>query len=86
MNSGSEANELALRLAKTFTNQQDIIALQVGYHGNTNACVEISSYKFDGPGGQGASPKVHIVPLPDNYRGFLLRHPAGLGNATAGPG
>ena len=70
VNSGSEANELALRLAKTYTNQQDIIALQVGYHGNTNACVEISSYKFDGPGGKGASPRVHVVPLPDTYRGL----------------
>lgn len=70
VNSGSEANELALRLAKTYTNQQDILALQVGYHGNTNACVEISSYKFDGPGGKGASPWVQVLPLPDTYRGL----------------
>ncbi|MDZ7647031.1 MAG: aminotransferase class III-fold pyridoxal phosphate-dependent enzyme [Cytophagales bacterium] len=48
VNSGSEANELALRLAKNYTNQTDILVSEVGYHGNTNACVEISSYKFDG--------------------------------------
>lgn len=70
VNSGSEANELALRLAKTYTGQKDILALQVGYHGNTNACVEASSYKFDGPGGGGAAPWVHILPLPDTYRGL----------------
>lgn len=70
VNSGSEANELALRLAKTYTGQKDVLALQVGYHGNTNACVEVSSYKFDGPGGKGATPWVHILPLPDTYRGL----------------
>lgn len=70
VNSGSEANELALRLAKTYTGQKDVIALEVGYHGNTNACIEVSSYKFDGPGGRGVSPNVHIAPLPDAYRGL----------------
>ncbi len=69
VNSGSEANELALRLAKTYTGQKDMIVSEVGYHGNTNACVEISSYKFDGPGGTGATPHIHVVPIPDVYRG-----------------
>ena len=53
VNSGSEANELALRMAKTFTGQKDMIAVEVGYHGNSNACIDISSYKFDGKGGKG---------------------------------
>lgn len=70
VNSGSEANELAMRLAKTYTNQKDMIVSEVGYHGNTNACVEISSYKFDGPGGKGAAPHIHVVPIPDVYRGI----------------
>ena len=69
VNSGSEANELALRMAKTATSQQDIIAVAVGYHGNTGACIDISSYKFDGKGGNGAPPHTHIVPIPDTYRG-----------------
>jgi len=67
--SGSEANELALRLVRTHTRQQDIIVVDIGYHGNTTALVEISPYKFDGPGGQGAPPYVHKVPVPDVYRG-----------------
>jgi 4-aminobutyrate aminotransferase-like enzyme/Ser/Thr protein kinase RdoA (MazF antagonist) len=70
VNSGSEANELAIRMAKTFTGQKDIIASQVGYHGNTNLCVDISSYKFDGIGGNGAPKHTHIFPLPDTFRGI----------------
>jgi 4-aminobutyrate aminotransferase-like enzyme/Ser/Thr protein kinase RdoA (MazF antagonist) len=70
VNSGSEANELALRMAKAVTGQQDFIALEVGYHGNTSACIDVSSYKFDGKGGNGKPPHTHIVPLPDSYRGL----------------
>ena len=69
VNSGSEANELALRLARCVTGSRDTIVVDVGYHGNTNAVVEISPYKFNGPGGAGAPPYVHVVPTPDVYRG-----------------
>ena len=69
VNSGSEANELALRMAKAATGEQDIIASEVGYHGNTNLTVDVSSYKFDGRGGGGAPEHTHIFPLPDAFRG-----------------
>jgi len=69
VNSGSEANELAIRMAKTFTSQKDMLAIEIGYHGNTGACVDVSSYKFDGKGGKGAPENTQIVPLPDSYRG-----------------
>ncbi|PCE63985.1 aminotransferase class III-fold pyridoxal phosphate-dependent enzyme [Sediminicola luteus] len=69
VNSGSEANELALRMAYTVTGQKDIIASEIGYHGNTNGCIGISSYKFDGKGGAGAPEHTHIVPLVDAFRG-----------------
>jgi 4-aminobutyrate aminotransferase-like enzyme/Ser/Thr protein kinase RdoA (MazF antagonist) len=69
VNSGSEANELAIRMAQAATNQKDIIALEVGYHGNTNGCIAVSSYKFDGKGGKGKPENTHIVPLPDSFRG-----------------
>ena len=69
VNSGSEANELALRMAKTCTGRKDILALEVGYHGNTNATVDISSYKFDGKGGSGKPAHTHLVALPDTFRG-----------------
>ncbi len=70
VNSGSEANELALRMAKAMTREKDIIALEIGYHGNTQACIDISSYKFDGKGGNGCPENTHIVPLPDAFRGI----------------
>lgn len=69
VNSGSEANELAIRMVKANTGQRDIIASEVGYHGNSNMCIDISSYKFDGKGGNGAPEHTHIFPLPDAFRG-----------------
>jgi len=78
VNSGSEANELALRMAKNFTGQKDMIAIEVGYHGNTGGCIDISSYKFDGKGGKGAPEHTHIVPLPDTFRGIYQGDDAGI--------
>lgn len=69
VNSGSEANELAIRMAKAYTSQQDIIVSEFGYHGNTNKCVDISSYKFDGKGGKGAPEYTHVFPIPDAFKG-----------------
>jgi 4-aminobutyrate aminotransferase-like enzyme/Ser/Thr protein kinase RdoA (MazF antagonist) len=78
VNSGSEANELALRMANAATGQRDMIAVEVGYHGNTSACIDISAYKFDGKGGQGAPAHTHIVPLPDAFRGLYRGQDTGL--------
>lgn len=75
VNSGSEANELALRLAKTHTRQRDIIAIDGAYHGNTQNLIDISSYKHDGPGGEGPPSNVHIVKMPDTYRGDYRKDP-----------
>ncbi len=69
VNSGSEANELALRLARAHTGRRDMIVLDAAYHGNTTTLIDISPYKFNGPGGQGAPPWVHVVEVPDVYRG-----------------
>ena len=70
VNSGSEANELALRMARTCTGRQDMLAMEVGYHGNTSGCISVSSYKFDGKGGSGTPEHTHIIPLPDRFRGI----------------
>lgn len=67
--SGSEANELALRLARTFTGRRDIIVMEAGYHGNTTSLIDASAYKFDGPGGSGSPSWVHKVSLADPFRG-----------------
>lgn len=67
--SGSEANELALRLARAHTGQRDLVVVDVAYYGNTSALIDISPYKFNGPGGAGKPPHVQVVPMPDTYRG-----------------
>jgi len=69
VNSGSEANELAIRMMKSHTGQKDIIVSEHGYHGNTNICVDISSYKFDGKGGSGAPENTHVIPIPNEFNG-----------------
>jgi 4-aminobutyrate aminotransferase-like enzyme len=69
VNSGSEANELALRLARTHTRQEDVIVLEHAYHGHTSTLIDVSPYKFEGPGGGGRKPWVQVAPLPDDYRG-----------------
>lgn len=69
VNSASEANELALRLARTFTGQRDMIVLEGAYHGHTTGLIDLSPYKHAGPGGSGAPPWVHTAPVADVYRG-----------------
>lgn len=75
--SGSEANELALRLARTHTGAQDLIVIDGAYHGNTAALIDISPYKHDGPGGKGTPPHVHKALMPDPYRGQYKGYDSG---------
>jgi 4-aminobutyrate aminotransferase-like enzyme len=74
LNSASEANELAIRMARAHTGREDIIVLEHAYHGHTNTLIDISPYKFDGPGGRGRMPWVHVATMPDDYRGPYKRH------------
>ncbi len=77
VNSGSEANELAMRMADIWSGQHQYIISESSYHGNTAGCVAISSYKFDGKGGMGCLPHIHKVPAPDTYRGIYKGKDAG---------
>src|SRR5262249_45112178 len=83
VNSGSEANELALRLARARTGCDDIIVLEHSYHGNTSTLIDISPYKFNGPGGSGCKPWVHVAPIADDYRGMYRRGEPDLGTHYA---
>ncbi|MEE2877086.1 MAG: aminotransferase class III-fold pyridoxal phosphate-dependent enzyme [Candidatus Neomarinimicrobiota bacterium] len=69
VNSGSEANDLALRLAMSHTGGTDIITLEGAYHGNLSTLIDISPYKFEGPGGSGIPDHVQMVSMPDGYHG-----------------
>jgi 4-aminobutyrate aminotransferase-like enzyme/Ser/Thr protein kinase RdoA (MazF antagonist) len=73
VNSGSEANELALRLARAHTGGKDVITPDHGYHGNTTGAIEISAYKFNAKGGDGQADWVHLVDVADDYRGKFKR-------------
>ena len=82
LNSGSEANELALRLARTHTGRQDVVVVDGAYHGHTGGLIAISPYKFRGPGGSGRpEPWVHVVPIADGYRGVHKGHGPAAGRA-----
>ena len=70
VNSGSEANELALRMCEQWSGTRNMLAVEVGYHGNTGRTIDISGYKFDGKGGKGCPPQTKILPLPDTFRGI----------------
>ena len=69
VNSGSEANELALRMCEAWSGNRNVLALEVGYHGNTGRTIDVSGYKFDGKGGKGCPPTTKLLPLPDVFRG-----------------
>jgi len=64
VNSGSEANELAVRLARAHTKAREMIVLDHAYHGNTSTLIDLSPYKHNGPGGEGPPSWVHMLPLP----------------------
>ncbi|MCR6654483.1 MAG: aminotransferase class III-fold pyridoxal phosphate-dependent enzyme [Opitutus sp.] len=78
VNSGSEANDLALTLARAATGNFDVIALRNGYHGGSSATMGLTSqstWKFNVPHTFG----VHHARMPDTYRG-----PFGRADADAG--
>uniref|UniRef100_A0A8C6T4Y7 Ethanolamine-phosphate phospho-lyase n=1 Tax=Neogobius melanostomus TaxID=47308 RepID=A0A8C6T4Y7_9GOBI len=76
VNSGSEANDLALRMAWQYTGHKDVITLQNAYHGHVSSLIDISPYKFHQMSSYEMNPRVHVAPSPDVYRGKYRRdHP-----------
>lgn len=70
VNSGSEAVDLALRLARAYTGKEDVIALEGAYHGWTTGVFELCTYPPDVRDWRiGSSERIHIVTQPDPYRG-----------------
>ncbi|MEQ2248700.1 hypothetical protein ILYODFUR_021634 [Ilyodon furcidens] len=81
VNSGSEANDLALRLAEQYTQHEDVIVLDHAYHGHLKSLIDISPYKFRKLAGQ--KEWVHVAPLPDTYRGIYREDHPNPGQAYA---
>lgn len=68
VNSGSEANDLAILMARAYTGNFDLIALRNAYHGGSQSTMGLTSHhtwKFNTPHGFG----VHHAIAPDLYRG-----------------
>lgn len=73
VNSGSAASDLAIRIAKVHTGHENIMVMEHGYHGHTQASTDISDYKFNHPKGQGKKAHILKATIPDNYRGEYAR-------------
>ena len=71
--SASEANELAIRLARKATGTRNMLVMEHGYHGITTGAMAISPYKFLQKNSAEQEDWAHVAPQPDSYRG---RHQA----------
>ena len=70
VNSGSEATDLAIRLALVATGRSDMVAMSEAYHGWTYASDAVSTSVADNPNALQSRPSwVHAVPAPNPYRG-----------------
>ena len=68
VNSGSEANDLAMLMARLYTGNNSIVALRNGYHGMSHATMGLTAlhtWKYPVPHGEGV---VH-APCPESYHG-----------------
>ncbi len=80
---GTEANDLAIRLAAAATGGDQLICVDHAYHGHSPTLIEISPYKHNGSGGAGAPDHVHTVPVPDLYRGLYRENDKTAGQRYA---
>ena len=71
---GSEANELALRIARACTGGAGVIVVDNAYHGNTTTLAPISTSYGSG---DSKPDNVETVPPPDKYRGEFRDEDAG---------
>jgi 4-aminobutyrate aminotransferase-like enzyme/Ser/Thr protein kinase RdoA (MazF antagonist) len=71
--SGSEANDLAWRLAKAHTGNSGGIVMEDAYHGTTDAVYELSPADYGIDKGRTLAEHIATVPAPDGYRGRFRR-------------
>ncbi|MDH6425252.1 4-aminobutyrate aminotransferase-like enzyme/Ser/Thr protein kinase RdoA (MazF antagonist) [Aurantimicrobium minutum] len=71
VNSGSEAVDLALRLAMAYTSRPDIVCMRESYHGWTYASDAVSTSIADNPNALSTRPDwIHTVDAANSYRGI----------------
>nr|WP_201469222.1 aminotransferase [Microbacterium hydrocarbonoxydans] len=70
VNSGSEAVDLALRLAQAATGRRTVVALREAYHGWTMASDAVTTSAYDNPHALDSRPDwVHVADVPNPFRG-----------------
>lgn len=67
-NSGAEAIEGALKLAKLYTGKHEIVALQGGFHGRTWGALSVTGNSGRKRRGGPYAPGVAFAPTPDTFR------------------
>jgi 4-aminobutyrate aminotransferase-like enzyme/Ser/Thr protein kinase RdoA (MazF antagonist) len=78
VNSGTEANDLALRLARIHSGRSDVVCIREAYHGWSVATDAISTSEADNPNATATRPEwVHTVRAPNTYSGDLQGEDAG---------
>jgi 4-aminobutyrate aminotransferase-like enzyme len=77
VNSGSEAVDLALRIARSWTGRREVLAVREAYHGWTDLSDSVSTSVADNPNALATRPTwVHTVDAPNSYRGRYRGHEA----------
>lgn len=70
VNSGSEAVDLALRMAQAVTGRQDVVAVHEAYHGWTALSDAVTTSLYDNPAALENRPDwVHLAAAPNSFRG-----------------
>ena len=83
VNSGSEAVDLALRMAQAVTGRMDIVAVREAYHGWTLLSDAVTTSVADNPNALGTRPAwVHLAAAPNSYRGRYRGAEAASGYAS----
>jgi 4-aminobutyrate aminotransferase/(S)-3-amino-2-methylpropionate transaminase len=74
LNSGSEANETAIKVARSYTGRDAVIVFEGAYHGRTNLTLAMTSkYGLFKKGFGPFAPEIYRVPFP-----YVYRRPAGM--------
>tara|TARA_B100001250_G_scaffold253716_1_gene218268 strand:- start:7901 stop:10153 length:2253 start_codon:yes stop_codon:yes gene_type:complete len=69
VNSGSEASDLAIRMARYHSKNEAVVVIEKGYHGHTQTGINISDYKFNSKKGTGQKDYILKLKIPDTFKG-----------------
>ena len=69
VNSGSEASDLAIRMARYHSKNEAVVVIENGYHGHTQTGINISDYKFNSKKGTGQKDYILKLKIPDTFKG-----------------